>query len=171
MKKVIKVIYTTLISILLIIGILVVISAFDLNLPVKIYAVQTGSMRPAIKTGDLIFVRNESEYKIGDIITFNSGVGESNTVITHRIDDINEDGTYITKGDANSVNDVDFVSKEDIIGKYFFRIMYVGYVINFSRTPLGFFLLIIIPVMIIAYGEVDKIRNEIKKIKSEKQNI
>jgi hypothetical protein len=25
--------------------------------------------------------------------------------------------------------------------------------------------------MIIAYGEVDKIRNEIKKIKSEKQNI
>ena len=171
MKKIIKVINTTLLLLLIILGVLIAVSAFNIDLPIKTYAVQTGSMEPAINTGDLIFVKKENSYEVGDVITFQSGSGDGGKVITHRIEAMNEDGTYVTKGDANSVSDVDVVSKENVIGKYFFRIMYVGYIINFAKTPLGFFLLILIPAMIIAYEEIDKIKNEIKNIKSKKENI
>jgi len=171
MKKVIKVIYTASILLVMILGIIIAITAFEINLPIKIYAVQTGSMEPAIITGDLILVRGEDNYEVDDIVTFYSGSGEGSRVITHRIESINDDGLYVTKGDANSVSDVDLVQKDNVIGKYFFRIPYLGYVVNFSKTPMGFFLLIIVPAMIFAYGEIDKIRNEIKNIKSKKGNI
>lgn len=127
------------------------------------YAVQTGSMEPTIKVGDLIFIKKSKEYKEGDIITFLSGTGKSRVTITHRITKVTDENTFVTKGDANAAEDIDRVKYEDIFGKYIFKIPLLGYPINLVKTPLGFLILIVIPAVIISYEELKKIKNEISK--------
>lgn len=92
------------------------------------YVVLSGSMEPKLYPGDLIitFKSNPKKLKVGDIITFKS----NNQVITHRIEQINENG-YITKGDNNDVVDEEIVKEDDIIGKVLFKIPKVGYVSQF----------------------------------------
>jgi len=165
-KKIQNIIYWTLLLFVVLIAILPTISSLNIQLPFRAFAVETGSMEPTIKVGDLIFVKEEKGYAKGDIITFD--FKNNKTPITHRIEEINVDGTYKTKGDANSASDVDNVSKEQVIGKYFLRIPLLGYPINFVRTPLGFLILIVIPAIVISYEEFNKIKNEIYLRKKEK---
>lgn len=160
-KKIIKIMYWVLLTLLVLIASIAIFSTLDTSLPIKIFSVQTGSMKPTINAGDLIIVKRADSYTKGDIITFYSGSGSSKSTITHRIEDINKEGTYITKGDANSASDIDEIEEDSVIGKYAFRIPLLGHPINFLKTPLGFLLVIVIPSVIISYEEIKKIRNEI----------
>lgn len=164
-----KTIYWILLLFVILVAIVPTISTFNIPLPFRIYAVQTGSMHPTIKTGDLIFIQKQEVYKEGDIITFNSDVGDK-TPITHRITQELEGNTFKTKGDANKAQDIDVVREENILGKYIFRLPLLGYPINLVKTPLGFLILIVIPAVIISYEEFKKIKNEISSKKSKKQN-
>jgi signal peptidase I len=159
--------YWLLIPVVMIIAILPALSAFDLPIPFKLYSVQTGSMKPTIKVGDIILVKEEDTYSKGDVITYIDRTNNTNIAITHRIEDVNSDGTFVTKGDFNSVIDVEPVQTENIVGKYYFRIPLLGYPLNFVRTVPGFILLIVIPAVIIIYEEIKKIKYElhIRKIK------
>ena len=86
----------------------------------KILQVMFGSMSGEFETEDTIIIRqikNESEIKIGDIITFKV---DENTLVTHRVVEIvkNEnDAEYVTKGDANNSVDTQKVKFKDIEGK------------------------------------------------------
>jgi signal peptidase len=130
--------------------------ASRLNLPgsYKTFLVQSGSMSPVIKTGDLIFVKPISHYQKGDIITF---VDSDTKKVTHRIYEIKNDQSIITKGDANSVTDNNTINSHQIIGKVFLNLPYLGYLITFSKTLPGIITLIIIPSTIIIYDEFRKI--------------
>jgi len=66
----------------------------------SIYRVSSSSMIPELKVGDLILIRKQGSYNIGDIITFRTKEG----LFTHRIVDL-RDGKIITRGDANNTND------------------------------------------------------------------
>ena len=77
--------------------------------------VKTGSMSGTIEIGDLIIIKDTGDYEIGDIVTFLQK-GDS-TPTTHRIIDSREDGSFITKGDANNVQDALPVSKDNIFGE------------------------------------------------------
>src|SRR5690242_9053505 len=71
----------------------------------KTFLVQSGSMSPAIKTGDLIIVQSQAEYKKGDVITFTD---DGSKKVTHRIAEVrtkNNSVSFLTKGDANQVTD------------------------------------------------------------------
>ena len=46
--------------------------------------VLTGSMEPTIMTNDLIFVRAETEFEVGDVVVYQSG----RMLVVHRIVDI-----------------------------------------------------------------------------------
>jgi len=166
-NNILNTIYWILILFVVLVAIIPAISAFNLKLPFSLYSVETGSMEPVIKPGDLIFVKEEERYQVGDIISFTDQRGGGITTITHRIASINGDGTFMTKGDANSGVDADSVRSEDIVGKYFFRIPLLGYIISFVKTPLGFLILIAIPAIIIAYEEFRKI---VKHVSSKKEN-
>ncbi len=72
-------------------------------------------------------------YKVGDIITFDTG-GRITT--THRIIDINEEG-YLTKGDYNNTDDGFRLPKEAIVGKVIIIIKGGGTVLKYLRTPAG----------------------------------
>ena len=76
-----------------------------------VFEVQTGSMEPEISAGDWIIVKYEKNIQLNDIVTFE----HKGQYITHRVIEA-YNGTYVTKGDANSAKDAP-ISKDKIIGK------------------------------------------------------
>lgn len=138
----------------------------------KILTVMSGSMEPKLHVGSLIFDKPSSDYQVNDIITFRpkNTKGSKNTT-THRIVEIIEkDGVkeYKTKGDANNSPDQQTVINDQIIGKVFFSIPWLGYIVGYIRTLPGLILLVIVPATIIIFEESRKIIKEIKKIRRKK---
>lgn len=172
MKKRIKIgtiIYYTFIAFIGTITLLLIASVFPIAGNFKVLSVLSGSMEPAIRVGSLVIVRPSAEYKINDIITFPSPE-DPNILVTHRIigiQTIENRIFYITQGDANEEPDPDLIAKDDVIGKVLFTIPFLGYVVNFTQSRLGFILIIVVPATIIIYEEFRKIGKEIIKFKNQ----
>lgn len=170
-SKTIKIIdiFAKVVGFLLIITItLTVLSVLGIPKGFRVFTVMSGSMEPTILTGSMIFVMPTDNYIKGDIISFDKtdNAGVVNT-ITHRINDViySDNGpiSFITKGDANNTIDLDYVFKDQIIGKEVFSIPVLGYPISFAKTKVGVILLILIPSLIFVGLEVLKIRKEYNK--------
>ncbi len=142
--------------------ILLVISVFPISNNFKFLMVQSGSMRPEIKTGSVIFVKPTLEYKIEDVITFND-VKETTTHRIHDMEVVSGELLYVTKGDANNRPDKKRVKEQDIVGKVFFSVPYIGYIVDIIKKPIGFLIIIFIPGIFIIQKEVRKILAEVKK--------
>ncbi len=135
----------------------------------KFMYVLTGSMSPSVKAGDMIVTRtvDVKDLKEGDIITFRT---VDNTLITHRILRVNEDGSFITKGDSNNVEDIDLKAhRENIVGRYFFKIPKGGYIIKFIQSPIGLIIFIFIPAIMLIWGEIRSYNKELKTREKEKK--
>ena len=93
----------------------------------SVLKVVSGSMEPSIHEGDYIYIKrtDTDSLKAGDIISFysqdDSIKGEINT---HRISEVLSDGTFVTKGDANKIEDSVTVQKASIIGKYYGKLRF-----------------------------------------------
>jgi len=171
--KALKIFYYIVIGFIGLIALLLIVSIFPIKDNFQVKIVQSGSMAPAIKTGSIVVVKPEDNYKIGDVITFGKTT-KLKEPITHRIYDIkiiSGQPIYITKGDANNAPDQKEISKKDIVGKVLFHIPYLGYAVSFAKKPIGFILIIIIPAAAIVYDEVKNIWKEIIRIKKEKKKI
>jgi len=171
MKKLIKTIQVVFLTLIVSIGLLLLVSILPITGNLKIFVVLSGSMEPAIKTGSVIVVKPTKDYKIGDIITFGKNT-RTETPITHRIVEIIDDNgrvKYATKGDANNAADNSQVASNRVIGKVYFKAPYLGYAIDSAKKPYGFLFIIIVPALIIIYGEGEKIWKEAKRIKEEKK--
>jgi signal peptidase I len=170
MKKIFKIIYYIFFAAIATIAILLVISILPITGNYKILVVQSGSMEPVIHTGAIVIVKPESDYKVGDIITFGPAT-KTKTPTTHRIVEIKGEGiasVYTTKGDANNTPDTKEVSKREVIGKVLFSVLYIGFAIAAAKKPFGFLLIIVVPALIIIYEEIEKIWQEIKRVRAEK---
>jgi signal peptidase len=164
--------YAVLLIPLLLLTSMLLISGNSLPIPYRLFAVESGSMEPTIMKGDVIFVSPQESYKEGDVIAFNAPFGQSVKVITHRIVASENSGTlFTTKGDFNRADDLDKVDKEDIVGKYSFRIPLIGYPIQFVKTGLGVILLIVVPGLLIILDQIKKIRDELHKRKYKENTI
>ena len=140
----------------------------------KAYIVNTNSMEPTIKTGDIIIIKkvNSQSLNQGDVITFN----QDGEVITHRITKINLDeidGQYITKGDNNNIEDTFKTKYENIIGKEILVIPYLGKVLQALDNQI-IILIIFLIILILAFAKIKKvekieIRREKKKSEEEKR--
>lgn len=126
--------------------------------------VQSGSMEPDIKVGDVVVSTpvNPNDIKVGDVITYHyMGSDDPNQCFTHRVNKIihTEDGNLLfqTKGDANEEADTRLVRSNEIIGKVSSVIPYLGYVGNFARSVYGYFTFIFIPAILIILFEVNRI--------------
>ena len=136
----------------------------------RIYRVISGSMQPALQIGDVIIVKKSNNYYERDIITYSNGL----TTITHRIIAINND-EVITKGDANEVDDKP-INKEQIVGKFFFRISNFSlFSIILSKNVIYLimiFLLVLIFLLVIGDRIIKNLRyhsNNVKKLKKNKE--
>ncbi len=133
------------------------------------YVVLSGSMEPAISSGDAIIVNEvpASTIAVGDVITY--GGGERSPPTTHRVIDVQEQGDQLvfeTKGDANEDADRATTPASRVRGKVMdlpvgiptndhslFVIPLIGYVIQFSQTQLGFTILVAIPIGLLLLSE------------------
>lgn len=173
MTKILRVVYYVSLVLIVSIAILFTISVLPIPGNYKVLVVESGSMEPAIKVGSIVVIRPEKEYKTGDIITFIDPSQKSKVPTTHRIYEIeivSGEIRYVTKGDANNTPDTKSVRKRDILGKVLVSIPYLGYGVAFAKKPIGFLLIIFVPVIIIILDEVRNIYVEIKKRRKDKKN-
>ena len=128
--------------------------------------VLTGSMEPAINSGDLIICKQieGSAVKVGDIIAFFDPDSTGQAVLTHRVTEIvNENGSlkFRTKGDANNSEDTSLVPVEDLVGIYKSKISGAGNVAMFMQTTAGLVVCVIAPlILLIAYDVIRRRRFE-----------
>lgn len=121
------------------------------------YVVLTGSMEPAINPGDSVIVDEVApeEVRTGDVITFRDGADDP--PVTHRVVEVVEtDGEvrYRTAGDNNDNVDAGLVHPDDLIGKVWFTIPFVGYVTQFANTPAGAAVLVGVPIALLVLSEL-----------------
>ena len=138
----------------------------------SMFVVKSGSMEPAIHTGSVVFDKTDGDYAKGDIITFK--VSESKDTVTHRIVEIKKEDnaiSYKVKGDANDTADPDLVLKDNVVGKVIFSIPYFGYLVAFMKTLPGLIIFIILPSLIVVYGEIDKIKKEIDRMRNKEDKL
>ena len=85
----------------------------------QLYTVVSGSMEPAIPTGSLVYVKyiQPEEIQTEDVIAF-YGTDADGSIVTHRVvSNSAAMGNFITKGDANSDNDMNPIPYANYIGK------------------------------------------------------
>ena len=123
------------------------------------YVVLTASMSPEIAPGDAVLVREvpAGAVRVGDVITFQAR-GGGNVPVTHRVTDVVvlSDGTrtFVTRGDANEDVDAGVVTPDRLVGKVVFVVPYVGHVVGFVDSPVGFVVLVILPIGALIATEV-----------------
>lgn len=170
MKNRVKKIFNAIIDIIVVLILIVSILVVVLSLTSKSsgvpnifgYAplsVASYSMEPTINKGDLIFskVTNDIgyEYKVGDIVTFPIEIDGIETLNTHRIVEVIEDDGiiyYKTQGDnkeTNPIADEEMQTSATIVAIYTGnKVPGIGNFFGFIRTQLGFFLCVLLPMIL-----------------------
>jgi signal peptidase len=127
--------------------------------------VLSGSMEPKMSPGDAVIVREVPPSKIesGDIITFQTG---SETPTTHRVVEIqqtDEGQAYVTKGDANEDADRGTVPHDRVVGEVIFVIPFIGHLIQFANTQMGFLALVLTPMVLFVVSELWEMAKSIRE--------
>lgn len=134
------------------------------------------SMEETIMPGDLIVVKDAEPDDIkgesaagaqdGDIISFFDPDSERQSVLTHRVVKVNDDGTFTTKGDNNMSEDPTPCPSENLIGTYITRVPKAGDVAMWLQTTPGLIVCIAVPiVLLVAYDLIMKKRYDKTKKK------
>lgn len=124
------------------------------------FVVLSGSMEPSISTGDVVVVDETTPEALGegDVITYLRGDAETPT--THRIVGVTEqDGerAFVTQGDNNDQPDQRPVPASQVMGVVILTVPYIGYVIEFANTTVGFMTLIVAPFLLLLALEIRSI--------------
>ena len=138
----------------------------------------------AMKKGDIIISQKISpddakKLEVGDIITFRVDLDQDGKldINTHRIvervsEELDEEGnltkvTYKTKGDNNEFNDNYDITDDVVLGKYTGkRIPLLGNFIAFLMTPTGFFICIVIPLILFFLFEIIMFVRKVIEVKN-----
>ena len=165
-KKICNVIIDIVIILVLIISILVVVLSLtsrESGVPNLFgytpLSVLSDSMEDTIMKDDVIICQCvedfDAKYQVGDVVTFPIVVDNVKTFNTHRIVEVIEDGGatyYRTKGDnekSSPIADDQLQTATTIVAKWTGqRIPGVGGFLSFIRTQLGFFLCILLPMIL-----------------------
>lgn len=127
MKKKINKIWNIVTTTLLVVMMLLIAAMY---LP-KVFGIEplivlSGSMEPTYPTGSLLYVKEiaQEDVKENTPITFKL---DDETLVTHRVVSVTDQGKYITKGDNNEqIDGGDGVSYDKIIGTPIFHVNKLG---------------------------------------------
>jgi signal peptidase I len=125
-------IYLTVLSCFLVIIIWLTMAPAQLGGPLTYVIVDGNSMEPRFHLGDLIIVRKEATYQVGDAVTYQNA--ELGSFVFHRITGLELD-RFILQGDNNSWLDSYHPSQKEIIGKLWVHIPKLGILIEWARIP------------------------------------
>ena len=108
--------------------------------------VLSGSMEPALGTGDVSVVRTIAplDARPGDVVTFRDP-DDADRLITHRVREMHAQGPVVvfrTRGDANTASENWQVSSSEEIGRVVYRIPKLGWALMYARSK-GLFVLML----------------------------
>jgi signal peptidase I len=120
--------------------------------------VRSGSMTPAIDTGDIVAVHpiTPATARIGDIVTFK----RHGKLTSHRVRAIVRRGAtleFTTQGDANTGQEHWSVPAGGRIGRVTYRVPKLGFVVVKVQSPAGRFVLIILPALLLGLSLLRRI--------------
>ncbi len=134
--------------------------------------VVTGSMEPSIHVGDYILVEKTDTDKlaVGDVISFYSEQSDIyGMLVTHRIAGITDDHTFITRGDANPVNDSVEVRPERIVGRYTGKARFFIWVSSFADPKKILLICVMIPIGLVSIYELRTLAKLSREVSRKKQ--
>jgi signal peptidase len=125
------------------------------------FTVLSGSMEPAIGTGDVVVDSSISplDARVGDVVTFPDPENRSR-LITHRLRQIRARGgtvEMVTKGDANNTTEHWTVPGDGRIGRVEYRVPMAGYALAWVSGKQGKLLLIVLPAFLLGGYELVRI--------------
>lgn len=140
----------------------------------SIIRVETATMEPALRNGDVVVVQRKDpkDINVNDVITYRAteGVEAGKTVTSQVVEKTeNPDGSYTftTRGIKDGcVNDYPF-SDSQIVGKAICKIPVLGTLYDFFTHWYGW--LVIVALLLVAFG--DNIYNLIRRISDSKKDI
>lgn len=139
----------------------------------KYYLIVTsGSMQPVFDVGDFILCSKVKfkEVQVGDIIAVKYP-HKKGIIIIHRVVEKGEDFLQ-TKGDMCDANDNFITVPENVLAKFMnIRIPKLGYLLVFSRTPLGLILCYYLPCFAVIVIQVKKMMKRDKEKTSGEEEL
>lgn len=120
----------------------------------KALTILSNSMQPEFNAGDVILINNKLEPKLKDVVTYKHPDG---ILVTHRIvETVKKNGEvfFKTKGDNNNVDDHILIPRRNILGIQKIIIPKAGYIAKFVSSPIGFFIFIAVPLLILIIIEI-----------------
>ena len=126
-----------------VIGTLLIIVVIATSIPLavpsllgyEIYNVTSGSMEPELPVGSVIYVEHVKPESVqpGDIIAFYVDA----TVVTHRVvENRFVEGEFVTKGDANEMEDFSNARYRDLVGVVKYHFPFLGNYLMIYSNPI-----------------------------------
>ena len=140
-----------------------------------VFRITTGSMEPTYPVDTLILVKKTEPSGIqkGDVISFySSDPALEGAVNTHRVTEVQADGThysYKTKGDANNVEDTYDTDETALIGKVQGSSILLGKIARLMANPLLFIPVILIPLAVMLVSNMIKTITLAKQIAEDEE--
>jgi len=124
-------------------------------------AVLSGSMAPALQTGDEVVVEPvaPTALRVGDVVTFEDP-SRGRRLVTHRVQRLRATGAtvhVVTRGDANDTSERWSVAAGGRVGRVVYRIPKLGYATVPAGTPLGRLLLVVVPAIVLGACEIRRV--------------
>ena len=125
------------------------------------FTVRSGSMTPAIETGDVEVTQPISPLsaRVGDIVTFVDPEG-TGKLFSHRVQSVRVVGdevAFVTRGDANTSTERWRVPVGGSIGRVVYRIPKVGYALAWVDSAPARLALIAIPALLLLWAALVRI--------------
>jgi signal peptidase len=124
-------------------------------------AVLSGSMEPAVHTGDAVVTEgiHPLEARVGDIVTFRDP-SRAGRLITHRVRSLRVRSglvTVTTKGDANNATESWTVPETGTVGRVVYRVPHAGRLLVWSGSPAGRITFVVVPLLLLGVLEIVRI--------------
>jgi signal peptidase I len=125
------------------------------------FTVRSGSMTPAIETGDVVVTKPISPLaaRVGDVVTFVDPEG-TGKLFSHRVQSVRAAGdevAFVTRGDANTSTEHWRVPAGGSIGRVAYRIPKIGYALSWVDSGPARLALIAIPALLLLWGALVRI--------------
>lgn len=117
------------------------------------FVISTGSMEPTLPVGSIVYTVRQSSYRVGEVIAFLKNKG----TVSHRVvgsSTVGGEKYYETKGDSNSIKDIDLVHQTTIHGKVVAIVPIIGNIVLFYKNPFGILLGTVLPTLLFLLAKI-----------------
>ena len=126
----------------------------------NLLVVVSQSMEPTVPMGSIVVSHPKAlqeDIEVGDVITFSvADLGGEVVFVTHRVVEVignDADVRYRTQGDGVNEPDMILIAPDQVVGRMWFSLPLVGYLVAFIRTPLGYLTLVGVPALLFILHE------------------